>query len=152
MLVKGATCVFVMEVLHYGVIMSMMASQITSLMIVYSAVYSGADQRKHQSLASLAFVWGIHRWLVNSPHKGPVTRKLFPFDDVVMVFWLQKNHPETPNDNQCWCHLFRVTCPRSQTTSQQRRHLLTTPITWIKYGLIGTGDYTDLLWWNDINN
>ena len=49
--------------------MSTMASQITSLTIVYSTVYSGSDQRKHQSSASLAFVWAIHRWLVNSPHK-----------------------------------------------------------------------------------
>ena len=48
-------------------------------------VYSGADQRKHQSSASLAFVRGIHRWAVNSPHKWPVTRKMFPFDDVIMV-------------------------------------------------------------------
>ena len=55
--------------------MSAMASQITSLTIVYSIVYSGADQRKHQSSASLAFVRGIHRWPVNSQHKGPVTRK-----------------------------------------------------------------------------
>ena len=61
-----------------------MASQITSLTIVYSAVYSGADQRKHQSSASLAFVRGIHRGPVNSPHKWPVTRKIFPFDDVIM--------------------------------------------------------------------
>ena len=61
--------------------MSTMASQITS---VYSAVYSGADQRKHQSSASLAFVRGIHRSPVNSPHKGPVTRKMSPFDDVIM--------------------------------------------------------------------
>ena len=42
--------------------MDEMASQITSLTIVYSAVYSDADQRKHQSSASLAFVRGIHRW------------------------------------------------------------------------------------------
>ena len=70
---------------HYNdVVMGMMASQITSLTIVYSIVYSGAYQRKHQSSASLAFVWGIHRWPVNSPHKGPVTRKMFPFDDVIM--------------------------------------------------------------------
>ena len=61
-----------------------MASQITSLIIVYSAVYPGADQRKHQSPSSLAFVWGIHRSPVNSPHKWSVTRKLFPFDDVIM--------------------------------------------------------------------
>ena len=65
--------------------MSKMASQITSLMIVYSTVYSGADQRKTQSSASLAFVRGIRRWPVNSPYKGPVTRKMFPFDDVIMV-------------------------------------------------------------------
>ena len=74
-------------VLHYNdVIMGGLASQITSLTIVYSAVYSGSDQRKHQSSASLAFVWGIHRSPVNSPHKGPVTRKMFPFDDVIMGF------------------------------------------------------------------
>ena len=64
--------------------MGTMASQITSLTIVYSTVYSAANQRKHQSSASLAFVWGIHRGPVNSPHKGPVTRKMFPFDDVIM--------------------------------------------------------------------
>ena len=64
--------------------MGAMASQITSLKIVYLTVYSGADQRKNQSSASLAFVWGIHRWPVNSPHKWPVTRKMFPFDDVIM--------------------------------------------------------------------
>ena len=70
---------------HYNdVIMSTIASQITSLAIVYSTVYSGADQRKHQSSASLAFVWGIHRGPVNSPHKWPVSRKMFPFDDVIM--------------------------------------------------------------------
>ena len=61
------------------------ASQITSLTIVYSTVYSDADQRKHQSSASLAFVRGIHRWPVNSPQKWPVTRKLFLFDDVIML-------------------------------------------------------------------
>ena len=64
--------------------MGAMASQITSLTIVYSTVDSGTDQRKHQSSVSLAFVRGIHRWPVNSPHKWPVTRKIFPFDDVIM--------------------------------------------------------------------
>ena len=81
--------------------MGAMASQITSLTIVYS-VYSGTDQRKHQSSASLAFVRGIHRGPVISPHKWPVTRKMFPFDDVIMftgiltisliqkdTFWIQ---------------------------------------------------------------
>ena len=75
---------------HYGdVIMDTIASQITSLAIVYSTVYSDADQRKHQSSASLAFARGIHRWPVNSPHKWPVTRKMFPFDDVIMSFYLR---------------------------------------------------------------
>ena len=64
--------------------MDKMASQITSLTIVYSTVYSGVDQRKHQSSVSLAFVRWIHRGPVNSPHKWPVTRKIFPFDDVIM--------------------------------------------------------------------
>ena len=67
--------------------MGVMASQITSLTSVYSTVYSGVDQRKHQSSASLAFVLRIHRGPVNSPHKWPVTRKMFPFDDVIMVMW-----------------------------------------------------------------
>ena len=92
---------------HYiDVIMTMMASQITSLTVVYSIVYSGADQRKHQSSASLAFVWGIHRdrWIPRT--KRPVTRKMFPFDDVIIykkswitgdiwkqicIFYIQKN-------------------------------------------------------------
>ena len=78
---------------HYDdVIMGAMASQITSHAILYSTVYSDADQRKHQSSASLAFVRGIHRGPVNSPHKWPVTRKMSPFDDVIMV-----------TDSWTWC-------------------------------------------------
>ena len=69
--------------------MGTMASQITSLTIVFSTVYSGADQRKHQSSTTLASVRGIHQWPVNSPHKEPVTRKMFPFDDVIMNFSLR---------------------------------------------------------------
>ena len=88
------------EVLHLkmhndsqDIIMGVIASQITSLTIVYSnSVYSDADRRKHQSSASLAFVRGIHRGPVNSPHKWPVTRKMFPFIfyDVIM-----ESHPAT---------------------------------------------------------
>ena len=40
--------------------------------------------KKHQSSTSLVFVRGIHQWLVDSPHKGPVMRKIFPFDNVIM--------------------------------------------------------------------
>ena len=66
------------------VIMSAVASQITSITIVYLTVYSGADQRKYQSSAPLAFVRLIHQWSLNSPHTWPVTRKMFPFNDVIM--------------------------------------------------------------------
>ena len=73
-----------------------MASQITSLTIVYSTVYWDEGQWKHQSSASLALVRGIHRWPVNSPHKGSVSRKVFPFNDVItrilsvhlLLFWM----------------------------------------------------------------
>ena len=65
--------------------MGAVASQITSLTIVYSTVYSGLDQRKHQSSASLAFVQGIHRWPVNSQHKWPVTRNMLLFRHVIII-------------------------------------------------------------------
>ena len=65
--------------------MTMLASQITSLTVVYSIVHSCVNQRKHQSSASLAFVREIHRGPVNFPHKWPVTRKMFPFDDIIMI-------------------------------------------------------------------
>ena len=85
--------------------MSLIASQIASLTIVYSIVYSDADQRKHESSASLAFVRGIHRGPVNSPHKGPVTRKMFPFDDVIMKFFESRScqavSPQLSWGNQC---------------------------------------------------
>ena len=82
---------------YNDVTMGAMSSQITSLIIVYSAVNSEADQRKHQSSASLAFVRGIHRSPMNSPHKGPVTRKMVPFDDVIIissirVYWGNLQH------------------------------------------------------------
>ena len=71
------------------------ASQISNLTVVYSTVYSDADHRKHQSSASLAFVRGIHRGPVNSPHKWPVTPRMFPFDDVIVrragLLWSQQD-------------------------------------------------------------
>ena len=84
--------------MHYDdVIMGAIASQITSITIVYSIVYSDSDQRKHQSSASLAFVRGIHRGPVNFPHKWPVTRKMFPFDDVIMDDRNFKSFVEVPS-------------------------------------------------------
>ena len=66
--------------------MGAMTFEITSLTIVYSTVYSGVDPSKYQSSALLAFVRGVHRWPVNSPHKGPVTQKMFSFDDIITNF------------------------------------------------------------------
>ena len=83
---------------HYSdVIMGAIASQITILTIIYLILFSGADQRKHQSSASLAFVRGIHRWPVNAPHKWPVTRKMFPSDDVIMYYksLLYNSYPQS---------------------------------------------------------
>ena len=82
------------DIQHYSdVTIGAMASQITSLTIVYSGVYSGADQRKHQSSASLPFVRGIPQWTVNSPHKWPVTRKMLPFNDLMMWRSYQRISP-----------------------------------------------------------
>ena len=94
----------VVSVVHYDdVIMSAITSQITCLTIVYSTVYPGADQSKHQSSASLVFVWGIHRRPVNSPHKWPVTRKKIPFDDVIMA----NNHSSSRYPS--WC-VYKTLC------------------------------------------
>ena len=90
---------------HYSdVIMGAMASQITSRTIVYSTVWS----LKHQSSGSLAFVRGIHRWPVNSPHKGPVTRKMFPFDDVMITqgFHLHFSSHSCPHPSSTCGHHF----------------------------------------------
>ena len=98
-----AVWIFSSKSLHYSaVIMGHVALQITSLKIVYWTVYWGADLRKHQSSASLDFEReytgrGIHRWPVNSPHKRRVTRKMFPFDDVIMSDlrgWNQRWHDD----------------------------------------------------------
>ena len=70
--------------------MGAIASQITSLTIVYSTFYSDPDQSKHQSSGSLAFVWGI-QWPANSRHKGSVTRKMFPFhEEIIPISWLMR--------------------------------------------------------------
>ena len=97
---------------HYSdVIMRAMASQITSVSSVCSNVCSGADQRKHQSSASLAFVRGIHRWPVVSPHKGPITQKMFSFDDVNMQSSQGDVNRSSPKGDgallrrrMVWCH------------------------------------------------
>ena len=79
--------------------MGPMASQITSLTIVYSTVYPGADQRKHQSSSSLAFVRGIHRRTVNSAHKWPVTQNSF---HLMTSSWSRKNVKNNRNVLDCY--------------------------------------------------
>ena len=89
--------------IHYSdVIMGTMVSQITSLTIVYSTIYSGADQRKHQSSTSLAFLWGTHRWPVNSPVQ--MTHNV----ENVSIWWC---HHEMIPDRLCWRHdiIFKMT-------------------------------------------
>ena len=100
--------------------MTTLASEITSLTVVYSIVYSGVNQRKHQSSASLAFVREIHQGPVNFPHKWPVTRKMFPFDDVIMGNRVShvpvKQHKPT-------CKKSVVTKPQPTITNPAGTHL-----------------------------
>ena len=77
---KKNTCDYIalLSISYYSdVIISPMASQITGVWSVCSTVCSGADQRKYQSSASLAFVRGIHRWPMDSPLKGQQREKCF---------------------------------------------------------------------------
>ena len=66
---------------HCNNVISAVASKITGVSIVCKTVSTGSDERKHQSSASMAFLRGIHRWPVKSPHKKPLTRKMFPFEE-----------------------------------------------------------------------
>ena len=122
----GCDDIVLTYITHFNdVTMDSIASQITSLAIVYSAVYSSADQRKHQSSASLAFVWGIHRGPVNSPHKWPVTRKMFPFDDVIMYISDIFSMPYSKTDTQI---------PRGLVVYQGFKHTKLTTKSCVKSG------------------
>ena len=119
--------------------MSMIASQITSLTIVYSTVYSDADQRKHQSSASLAFVWGIHRdrWIPRT--KDQLRGKCFHLMTSSCIKWSASVSEETENCHddslssfvttsetmQHLCHAFRglfVVCSESGLHSYGRHY------------------------------
>ena len=99
--------------IHYDdVIMTMLASQITSLMVVYSIVYLSVNQRKHQSSASLAFVWGIHRdrWILRT--KGQLRGKCFHLVTSSWFFsvpfsWskhIQLIHTQWNSSGEYWSH------------------------------------------------
>ena len=96
---------------HYSDVIRAMTSQIIDFTVVCSTVYSGADQ----SSASLAFVWRIQHWPVDFTHKRPVTRKMFPFDDVtihthdsVSPFIWEGNWPTTVNSAYKWCKVMQT--------------------------------------------
>ena len=101
-----------------------MSSQITSFSTVCSAVCLGANQRKHQSFASLAFVRGIHRWPVNSPHKRPVTRKMFSFDDVTMArAWIRNHIPQKTGCDYWSMSQSQFICVSKRGSSRQFKYL-----------------------------
>ena len=79
--------------------MTTRASQITSLTVVYSTIYSDADQRKHQSSAWLAFVWGIHRdrWIPRT--KGQLRGKCFHLMTSSCMLKLVPNHNQSGLSN-----------------------------------------------------
>ena len=79
--------------MHYSdVIMSAMTSQTSSFLVVYSTVCSGADHKKHQHSVSIVFVGVIHPGPANSPHKGPIMRKMLPFDYVIIDLKCEVRH------------------------------------------------------------
>ena len=128
--------------------MSAMASQITSLTIVFSTVYWGADQRKNQSSASLPFVRGIHRWPVNFPHKGPITRKMFPFDDVIMSSADNSSSMHRPLSNETYrCTLskgrgqFLILCVYISTEIDKVQIELANQCDHVRWTLIGDWEW-----------
>ena len=130
--------------IHYSdVIMSTMVSQITSLASVYLTVHSGRDQRKHQSYSSLAFVRIIHRRPVNSPHKWSVTRKVFPFHDVIMKYLVEYTIWKRKRDWTFWPlelifgHCYRTAWPRILRRSSATSYKITVSFHVIKY-IFGT--------------
>ena len=147
----GCILGLVQLVYHYNdVKIGAMASQITSLTNVYSTVYTGTDQRKHQSSASLAFVRGIHRWPVNSPHKWPVARKMFPFDDVIMChmdMWLRytltlissyTGNPACHSPSSVGTHTYSLNTWRNNNVvlTSKRRHFDVITSKWHRFDVI----------------
>ena len=129
---------FFMDTFHHNDLMiSAMASKITSLTIVYSTVYSGTEQRKHQRCTSLAFGRGIH--------KGPVTQTMFPFDDVITcqfiiispcatLIYCQEKWTAGSLCHELWSYEASKTCKHHSTlciVSTASRHGSAHIITWL---------------------
>ena len=114
-------CLRVIHILYFSLVCLLQRRHnerdvVASLTIVYSTVYSGADQRKHKSSASLAFVRGTHRSPMNSPHKGPVTRKMLQFDGAIMRSILEAD-PKMMC--QCWSANGNISCSILMNYTQQ---------------------------------
>ena len=106
-----------LDMRHYSAdIISAMASQITGVPIACSTVCSGEDKRKCQSSASVTFVRGIHWWPVDSPHKGPVRRKMFPFDDIVMFHHFEEQACNCLHHIIISCSLILISLTFSRST------------------------------------
>ena len=114
-------CTHIPMLHHSDVTMGAMASQITNVLVVYSTVYSGTDQRKYQGHALLAFAGGIDRWPVISPRKEPATRKMIPFNDAIMR---------------------RVNCINSFDPNYDRQRKIKAPRHWPLWGEFTGGRWT----------
>ena len=112
------------------VIMGAITSQITSLMIVYSTVYSGADQRKHQSSASLAFVREIHRWLVSAQMGTNVEN--------VSIWWRHHDCYDTHRDKR-----------HSKYIGTQNFHKTMKPFNWVQQWYPWTMIWVHVMLWHD---
>ena len=99
--------------IHYSdAIINVKVSQMTGVSIVFSTVYLGTYQRKHHSSASLAFVRVIHWWPVDSPHKGSLKRKVFPFDYAIMQLMMTLTANRVNDMFLIFhCRLFTITIP-----------------------------------------
>ena len=98
-------CGSYLNALQWFYMMTAVASQIISVSIVCSTVCSGADQRKHQRFASLTFVSHFH------PHptpKGPVTRTIFPLNDINMSMLFKFNMQNSSLCTRCGIAIRRI--------------------------------------------
>ena len=118
---------------HYSdVIMGVMESQINSLTIVYSKLFRCRSKKTPKLCVTgpWPFVRGIHRSPVNSTHKGPVTRKMFPFDDVIVCeFQIGLHHTMRPslfNLKRLWVDRLRIQKTTISTLLQHRQVMILT--------------------------
>ena len=125
--------------------MSVMASQITNVLTVCSTVCSGADQRKLQNSASLAFARGILLWLVASPHKGQVTRKVFPFDDAIMLL-LNKTTNHSPTIRNWKMGILMMVCGSINSVRLNCSIVVGEPTSILQMSLL-TFKERPIVWW-----